>query len=76
MSQDERESNRWNPVEWVRTSQTFIAEVRAEMRKVTWPTQREYVGGTVGVLVIVAVLTIALGVTDFVLARLIQLIVP
>ncbi len=76
MSQVEREPSRWNPVEWVRISQTFLAEVRAEMRKVTWPTQREYVGGTVGVLVIVAVLTIALGVTDFVLARLIQLIVP
>lgn len=76
MSQVEREPSRWNPVEWVRTSQTFVAEVRAEMRKVTWPTQREYVGGTVGVLVIVGVLTLALGVTDFVLARLIQLIVP
>jgi len=76
MSQIEREPNRWNPVEWVRISQTFLAEVRAEMRKVTWPSQREYVGGTVGVLVIVAVLTLTLGVTDYVLARLIQLIVP
>jgi preprotein translocase SecE subunit len=46
------------------------------MRKVTWPTQREYVGGTIGVVVILALMTLVLGVVDYVLAQAIRLIVP
>jgi preprotein translocase SecE subunit len=46
------------------------------MRKVTWPTQREYVGGTIGVVVVLALMTLVLGVVDYVLAQGIRLIVP
>jgi len=65
-----------NPVEWIGQSRQFLEEVRAELRKVTWPSRQEYVGGTIGVLVIVAILTLVLGVVDFGLAEIIQLIVP
>jgi preprotein translocase subunit SecE len=65
-----------NPVEWIGQSRQFLEEVRAELRKVTWPSRQEYMGGTIGVLVIVAILTLVLGVVDFGLAEIIQLIVP
>jgi preprotein translocase subunit SecE len=62
----------FHPGEWIRQSREFLEEVRAEMRKVTWPTQKEYVGGTIGVLIIVGVLTLFLGVEDYLLAKIIQ----
>jgi preprotein translocase subunit SecE len=65
-----------NPAEWIGQSRQFLEEVRAELRKVTWPSRQEYMGGTIGVLVIVAILTLVLGVVDFGLAEIIQLIVP
>jgi preprotein translocase subunit SecE len=66
----------WNPAVWYSESRQFIVEVRAEFRKVTWPTQKEAVAGTIGVLVVVAVLTTALGLVDLGLGQLIQLILP
>jgi len=64
----------FHPGEWIGQSREFLEEVRAELRKVTWPTQKEYVGGTIGVLVIVLVLTVVLGLEDYVLAKIIQLV--
>ena len=54
----------WNPAVWFSQSRTFLLEVRTEFRKVTWPTQKEAVAGTIGVLVIVAVITLVLSVLD------------
>jgi len=64
----------FHPGEWIGQSREFLEEVRAELRKVTWPTQKEYVGGTIGVIVIVAILTTFLGVEDYVLAKVMQLL--
>jgi len=66
----------WNPVVWVNDASKFASEVRSEFRKVTWPSQQEAVGGTIGVVVIVAVITLVLGVVDVVLGKLVQLILP
>ena len=66
----------WNPAVWYSESRQFIVEVRSEFRKVTWPTQKEAVAGTIGVLVVVAVLTTALGLVDLGLGQLIRLIIP
>jgi len=65
-----------NPVEWVGQSRQFLLEVRTEFRKVTWPSQKEAVAGTIGTLVIVAVITSVLSVIDLVLGQAVQLIVP
>ena len=54
----------------------FLSEVRAEYRKVTWPTQKEAMAGTIGVLVVVAVLTTGLSLVDLGLGQLIRLILP
>jgi preprotein translocase subunit SecE len=65
-----------NPVEWINEARTFLDEVRGEYKKVTFPTQKEAVAGTIGVLVIVAVITAALSLVDLVLGQAIQLVVP
>jgi preprotein translocase subunit SecE len=64
-----------NPASWARDFRQYLTEVRSEFYKVTWPSQREYVGGTIGVVIIVAFLTSVLGVIDMVLAQVMEWIV-
>ena len=66
----------WNPAVWYSDGRQFLLEVRAEFRKVTWPTFQEARAGTIGVLVVVGVLTIALSLVDFGLSKAIQLVLP
>lgn len=65
----------WNPALWVRDGREYLSDVRTEFRKITWPSQREYVGGTIGVVVIVAFLTLVLGLVDMGLAQVMEVIV-
>ena len=62
-----------NPAQWFRDGRQYLLEVRSEFRKITWPNRREYVGGTIGVVVIVAFLALVLGVVDVILARVMEL---
>ena len=64
-----------NPASWIAEGRQYLIEVRSEFRKITWPNQREYVGGTVGVVVIVAFLTLALGLIDAGLSMVMELVV-
>jgi len=66
----------WNPVVWYHDSRQFLLEVRAEFRKVTWPSQKEATAGTVGVLIVVTALTTGLSIVDFALGQLIRLVIP
>jgi preprotein translocase subunit SecE len=66
----------WNPATWIEDSRQFLVEVRSEYRKVTWPTRKEAVAGTIGVLVVVSVITAVLSLIDLVLSQVIQLVVP
>jgi preprotein translocase subunit SecE len=66
----------WNPAVWIDQSRQFLVEVRSEFKKVTWPTRKETTAGTIGVLVVVAVLATVLSVVDLVLSQTIQLVVP
>jgi preprotein translocase subunit SecE len=66
----------WNPAIWVRDARQYVYDVRGEWDKLTWPTQREYVGGTIGVIVIVAIMALVLGVIDVVLGWAMQWILP
>jgi preprotein translocase subunit SecE len=66
----------WNPAIWVRDARQYVLDVRGEWDKLTWPTQREYVGGTIGVIVIVAIMAMVLGVIDVVLGWAMQWILP
>jgi preprotein translocase subunit SecE len=66
----------WNPAVWVSDARQYLSEVRTEFRKVTWPTQKEATAGTIGVLVVVALITAALSLVDLVLGQLMQFVVP
>jgi preprotein translocase subunit SecE len=57
-------------------SRQFLLEVRSEYRKITWPNQKEAVAGTIGVLVVVTVITLVLSGIDLVLGQAIQWILP
>ena len=61
----------WNPVIWVSDGRQFATEVRSEFNKISWPARKEAIGGTIGVVVIVTIITLALGLVDFVLGRVV-----
>ena len=50
----------------------FLAEVRAEVKKVTWPTRAEALGGTAVVVVVVLIMALFLGVVDAILSKIVQ----
>ena len=64
------------PGEWIQQARQYLGEVRSEYRKVTWPSQKEYVGGTIGVLVVIAVMTLVLGFVDFGLNQILRWVLP
>ena len=59
---------------WSATAR-FLREVRGEIRKVTWPQQKEVIGSTVVVIVSVGIMSIFLGLVDFVLQSLLTYII-
>jgi len=66
----------WNPAIWIRDARQYLLDVRSEFRKLTWPTQREYVGGTVGVIAIVGIVALVLGLIDVGLGALMNAVLP
>tara|TARA_B100000686_G_C16363280_1_gene748835 strand:- start:101 stop:283 length:183 start_codon:yes stop_codon:yes gene_type:complete len=50
----------------------FLAEVKAEVKKVTWPSRREALGGTAVVVVVVLLMALFLGVVDAILSKVVQ----
>jgi preprotein translocase subunit SecE len=55
-------------VGWVQGTRGYFEDVMAELRKVTFPQRKEAVAGTIGVIVVVGVITLVLSVVDMVLA--------
>jgi preprotein translocase subunit SecE len=52
----------------------FLSEVRGEVKKVTWPTKKEAMGGTAVVLVVVFIMALFLGLVDLLLSKIIGVI--
>ncbi|MAX17328.1 MAG: preprotein translocase subunit SecE [Nitrospina sp.] len=50
----------------------FLAEVKAEVMKVTWPSRAEALGGTAVVVVVVLLMAVFLGVVDAILSKIVQ----
>lgn len=53
---------------------TFLTEVRGELAKVSWSTREELMGSTAVVLVFTALMTIFIGMTDFVLSFVLKVL--
>lgn len=52
----------------------FLKEVRYELKRVTWPSRKETIAGTIVVLVIALIAAAFLGIVDQGLAALIRLV--
>ena len=63
-----------NPANWVSGLRQYFTEVAGEYRKITWPAQNEALAGSISVIVVVAVITTVLGLIDFGLSHVMQLI--
>ncbi len=46
----------------------FLKEVRAELRKVTWPTKEELIGSTIVTIVVSVIVAIFIGLVDRILS--------
>ncbi len=68
MAKDTAEQDPIGPTGWVRGVRDYVEDVQAELRKVTFPQRKEAVAGTIGVLVVVGVITLVLSVADMILA--------
>ena len=63
-----------NPLNWIRDAREYLAEVQVEWKKITWPPQNEAVAGTVSVVVVVAIVTSVLGLVDYGLSLVMQVV--
>ena len=52
----------------------FFSEAKVELKKVVWPSKRQTMLSTRVVVIFVILISIFLGVVDFVLSRLVKLI--
>ena len=52
----------------------FLTQVKAELKKVTWPTKKETYASTSVVILLVAFIAVFLGAVDWVLSNVVQLL--
>jgi len=65
-----------DPVGWVETARQYLVDVWNERTKITWPQRKEAVAGTIGVVIVVAFVTLVLGLIDVALAELVKWVLP
>jgi preprotein translocase subunit SecE len=58
------------PMQWLRGARDFLVAVRAELGKVSWPTQEELVKATKMVVILSAIIGVALGLLDLLLTTI------
>ncbi len=56
----------------IEKTREFLSEVKVEVKKVTWPSRKEAMGGTLVVVVVVFFISLYLGIIDSVLAKLMR----
>lgn len=54
---------------WVNINE-FLADVRSELKKISYPTRSETIGSTTVVIVLVVIVSVFLALTDLLLVRL------
>jgi preprotein translocase subunit SecE len=58
-----------NPMKWFTKTKEFVAEVRSEMKKCSFPTREEVVGTTIVVIITSVVFAIFLWAADLVILK-------
>ncbi len=59
---------------WIARLRHYVAEVQGEFNKIIWPPQAETINGTVSVVAIVTLIATFLGVVDFGLSRVMNMV--
>jgi len=59
-------------VELIQALKTFLGEVKAELKKCTWPSRKELMGSTMVVVVSVIILGVFVGLSDTTLMGLLR----
>ena len=57
-------------------STQFLREVKIELKKVTWPTRKQTMGSTLVVIILVAIISMFLGLVDLGLSSLVRVVLP
>ena len=52
----------------------FLKEVKAELKKVVWPTRKDTIASTTVVVILVLIIALFLGLVDFGLSRVIKIV--
>lgn len=52
----------------------FLREVKAELKKVTWPSRKQTIGSTLVVIVVVMIISFFLGIVDIGLSSMIRMV--
>ncbi len=53
----------------------FLMDVKVEVKKVTWPSRKEAIGGTMVVLVVVFLIALFLGILDTILSKIVESVI-
>ncbi len=61
---------------WPARAMIFLTEVRAEVRKVTWPTPEEIRKATGVIVVFVSIIGAIIGLMDWILSRVLIMWIP
>lgn len=59
---------------FVQKGMQFFREVHIELKKVTWPTRKQTVNSTIVIIIFVFIIAAFLGVVDFGLSKLVQVV--
>ncbi len=52
----------------------FLEQAKVEVKKVTWPSRKETMTTSIAVVVLVAIISLFLGLADFTLAKIIEVV--
>ena len=61
---------------FLQKSMQFLREVKIELKKVTWPTRKQTMGSTTVVIILVAIISLFLGLVDLSLSSLVRVVLP
>jgi preprotein translocase subunit SecE len=61
-------------VSWWQASVQFLLEVKQELKKVTWPPRKQALSATGVVVALVVLVSLFLGLVDYVLVRVVRLL--
>ena len=62
-------------MELISKATKFLLEVKVEVKKVTWPSKKEAIGGTTVVVVVVFLVALFLGIVDAILSKIVQALI-